>query len=162
MLRQHKRSEVKLNKKKELLILLPKNITLAEIPQRNGKVVINPTDKPTGNGRSNQALTLDEDWLICEVRRLAWLSLDDLHQILLPMFPKLSRSALHCLLKYYGISKKPKELQAKPTGSKFKSYEVGYLHIDITNFWLDEKRWSLFVVKCNPKVHQYAVQKCTT
>ena len=127
------------------MILLPKNITLAEIPQRNGKVVINPTDKPTGNGRSNQALTLDEDWLICEVRRLAWLPLDDLHQILLPMFPKLSRSALHCLLKYYGISKKPKELQAKPTGSKFKSYEIGYLHIDITDFWLDEKRWSLFV-----------------
>jgi transposase len=105
----------------------------------------NPADKPMGNGRSNSALTLDEDWLICEVRRLTWLPLDDLHQILKPMFPKLSRSALHRLLQYYSISKKPKELQEKPTRSKFKSYEIGYLHIDITDFWLDKKKWSLFV-----------------
>jgi transposase len=102
-------------------------------------------DKPMGNGRANSNLTLDEDWLICEVRRLTWLPLDDLHQILLPMFPKLSRSALHRLLQYYGISKKPKELQQKPIRSKFKSYEIGYLHIDITDFWLDKKKWSLFV-----------------
>jgi transposase InsO family protein len=61
------------------------------------------------------------------------------------MFPKLSRSGLHRLLQYYGISKKPKELQEKPTRSKFKSYEIGCLHIDITDFWLDKKRWSLFV-----------------
>jgi transposase len=78
----------------------------------------NPTDKPMGNGRSNSSLTLGEDWLICEVRRLTWLPLDDLHQILLPMFPKLSRSALHRLLQYYGISKKPKELQQKPPSLK--------------------------------------------
>ncbi|SMN02357.1 Mobile element protein [uncultured Candidatus Thioglobus sp.] len=71
--------------------------------------------------------------------------LDDLHQILKPMFPKLSRSGLHRLLQYYGIGKKPKELQQKPQRSKFKSYEIGYLHIDITDFWLHKKKWSLFV-----------------
>jgi transposase len=102
-------------------------------------------DKPMGNKRANSSLSLDEDWLICEVRRLTWLPLDDLHQILQPMFPKLSRSGLHRCLQYYGISKKPKELQQKPQRSKFKSYEIGYLHIDITDFWLDKKKWSLFV-----------------
>jgi hypothetical protein len=66
-------------------------------------------DKPMGNKRANATLSLDEDWLICEVRKLTWLPLDDLHQILKPMFPKFSRSALHCCLPYYGISKKPKE-----------------------------------------------------
>jgi len=102
-------------------------------------------DKPMGNGRANSSLSLDEDWLICEVRKLTWLPLDDLHQILKPMFPKLSRSALHRCLQYYGISKKPKALQQKPQRSKFKSYAIGYLHIDITDFWLDKKKWSLFV-----------------
>ncbi len=102
-------------------------------------------DKPMGNGRANSNLTLDEDWLICEVRKLTWLPLDDLWLLLQSMFPKLSSSALHRVLQYYGISKKPKELQQKPQRSKFKSYEIVYLHIDITDFWLEKKKWSLFV-----------------
>jgi hypothetical protein len=73
-------------------------------------------DKPMGNGRANSNLTLDEDWLICEVRRLTWLPLDDLHQILLPMFPKLSRSALPCTAYYntMALVKNPKNCNKNP------------------------------------------------
>ena len=102
-------------------------------------------DKPMGNKRINATLSVDEDWLICEVRKLTWLPLDDLWLLLNPMFPKLSRSALHRCLQYYGISKTPKELSEKPKKSRFKSYDIGYLHIDITDFWLGKKKWSLFV-----------------
>ena len=48
-------------------------------------------------------------------------------------------------MQYYGVSRKPKHLEEKPKRFKFDSYEIGYLHIDITDFWLDKKRWSLFV-----------------
>ena len=103
------------------------------------------TDKPMGNGRSNSPLTGDEEVIICEVRKKTWLPLDDLLDHLKPMMPNLSRSALHRCLQYYGISKVPEELKAKKEKGKFRMYEIGFLHIDITEFWLAKKKWYLFV-----------------
>jgi len=102
-------------------------------------------DKQMGNGRANSVLTKAEDWLICEVRRLTWLPLDDLFLLLKPLIKKLSRSGLHRCLQFYGLSKKPKEFLKKKKEGKFKKYEIGFLHIDITEFWLDKKKWNLFV-----------------
>lgn len=44
----------------------------------------------------------------------------------------------------------PRRSERKKTGKrqekgKFKTYEIGFLHIDITDFWLQKKRYSLFV-----------------
>jgi len=103
-------------------------------------------DAPMGNGRENSVLTREEDILICETRRKTWLPLDDLLDILKPKIPKLSRSNLHRCLQYYGISKVPEEMkEKKKKGGKFKTYEIGFLHIDITDFWLQKKKYSLFV-----------------
>ena len=62
-----------------------------------------------GNGRVNSVLTEEKDWLICEVRKITWLSIDDLFLLLKLLIRKLSRSALYRCLKFYGLSKKPKE-----------------------------------------------------
>jgi hypothetical protein len=98
-----------------------------------------------GNGRANFVLTSDEEILICELRKKTWLSLDDLLDLLKPKILKITRSNLHRCLKHYGISRVPEELQIKRKVGKFKMYEIGFLHIDITDFWLDKKRYSLFV-----------------
>ncbi len=102
-------------------------------------------DKQMGNGRANSKLTKSEDWLICEIKRLTLLGLDDLLLLLKPLFSKLSRSGLHRCLKYHKLSKQPKEFSEKRKIGKFKSYEIGFLHIDITEFWLNKKKWNLFV-----------------
>jgi len=102
-------------------------------------------DKQMGNGRVNSKLTAEEDWFICEVRRLTWLELDDLWLLLRPLFPTLSRSGLHRCLQYYNISQKPKEFLKKRETKKFAKYEIGYLHIDITEFWINKEKWNLFV-----------------
>lgn len=103
------------------------------------------SDKPMGNGRSNSVLTKEEEQVIKRSREKTWLPLDDLYDLLKPSIEKLSRSNLYRCLRHYGISRVPEELNPKRKTGKFKVYEIGYLHIDITDFWLDKKRWSLFV-----------------
>ncbi len=106
----------------------------------------NVEDAQMGNGRNNSILIKEEDWLICETRKKTWLPLDDLYLLLKPAIPKLTRSNLHRCLQFYGISKVPEEIKPpKKKSGKFKIYEIGFLHIDITEFWLEGKKWYLFV-----------------
>ena len=39
----------------------------------------------------------------------------------------------------------PEEILRKKKHGKFRSYEIGYLHIDITEFYLEGRKWYLFV-----------------
>ncbi len=102
-------------------------------------------DLPMGNGRANSVLTSEEEKIICELRRKSWLSLDDLFDILKPNIPKLSRSNLHRCLQFHGISRVPKEFSPKRERGRFRNYEIGFLHIDITGFWLQKRKCNLFV-----------------
>ena len=38
-----------------------------------------------------------------------------------------------------------KSLTRRKNGGKFRSYEIGYIHIDITEFYLEGRKWYLFV-----------------
>ena len=38
-----------------------------------------------------------------------------------------------------------KKFARRKNGGKFRSYEIGYIHIDITEFYLDGRKWYLFV-----------------
>jgi transposase InsO family protein len=102
-------------------------------------------DAPMGNGRMNSVITPEEEHFICETRRLTWLPLDDLFDLLKPQIPKLSRSNLHRCLQYNNISRVPVEISEKPKAQKFKLYELGFLHIDFTEFWLCGEKVYLFV-----------------
>lgn len=103
-------------------------------------------DAQMGNGRANSVLSPEEDYLICEVRRKTWLPLDDLLLLLKSSIKELTRSNLHRCLQFYNISRIPKEIKpSKKKSGKFKKYEIGFLHIDITEFYLKGKKWYLFV-----------------
>ena len=105
----------------------------------------NVEDAKMGNGRANSVLTEEEEQVIKVSRETTWMPLDDLYDLLKPQIKKLSRSNLHRCLVHYGISRVPEELNPKRKIGKFKVYEIGYLHIDITDFWLQGKKYSLFV-----------------
>jgi len=106
----------------------------------------NTGDAPMGNGRVNSVLTEEEEKIICEIRKKTWFSLDDLFDLLKPKISKLSRSNLHRCLHYYGLSRVPEEIKKeKKEKGKFKTYEIGFLHIDITDFYLQKKKCSPFV-----------------
>ncbi len=78
----------------------------------------------------------EEEQVIGEFRRLTRFALDDLYISLKPYMPALSRSNLHRCLVRHGLNRRIPEENPRPGGSKkkkFKDYDIGYVHIDITD-----------------------------
>jgi hypothetical protein len=59
--------------------------------------------------------------------------------------PKLTRSSLHRCLQRHGISRLPDTQGDKPAKKKFKSYPIGYFHLDIAEVRTEEGKLYLFV-----------------
>src|SRR5215213_6461716 len=74
-------------------------------------------------------LTEAEEAIVVEFRRRTLLPLDDGLGCLRETIPRLSRSALHRCLQRHGISRLPATEKAHK-GKRFKTYEIGYVHID--------------------------------
>jgi hypothetical protein len=60
--------------------------------------------------------------------------------------PHLTRSSLHRCLQRHGISRLPDVEDGKGIKRKFKTYPIGYFHIDIAEVRTAEGRLYLFVV----------------
>ena len=76
-------------------------------------------------------LSIEEEAIIVAFRRHTLLPLDDCLYALQPTIPHLTRSALHRCLQRHGISRLPEVEGSKPAKKKFKTYPIGYFHIDI-------------------------------
>jgi hypothetical protein len=74
-------------------------------------------------------LTPAEEAIVVAFRQKTLLPLDDLLGCLRETIPNLSRSALHRCLQRHGISRLPVEETAEKR-KRFKTYEIGYVHID--------------------------------
>lgn len=83
--------------------------------------------------------------LIRMVRVLTWMPLDDLVDTIQSVIPKAKRSTVWRALKYFGINTVPKEKREE--AKKFKEYQPGFLHMDITYLPRVEgsQRYYLFV-----------------
>jgi transposase InsO family protein len=73
------------------------------------------------------------------------LPLDDCLYALQATIPHLTRSSLHRCLKRHGISRLPDVEDGKGIRRKFKTYPIGYFHIDIAELRTAEGRLYLFV-----------------
>ena len=72
------------------------------------------------------------------------MELDDLTDTIVGIIPHANRSNIYRTLKAFEINKVPEEQKAK--AKKFKEYEPGYLHIDVTYLPKFEKqKYYLFV-----------------
>jgi transposase InsO family protein len=92
-------------------------------------------------------LTLAEEALMVAFRKYTLLPLDDGLYALQATRPHLTRSAQHRCLHRHGISRVPNmDMDGeKPAKKNFKSYPIGYFHIDIAEVRTAEGRLSLFV-----------------
>ncbi len=87
-------------------------------------------DAPMGpKAPRSTVLTPAEEAIVVEFRRRTLLPLDDVLGCLKDTIPNLSRSALHRCLQRHGISRLP-EGEAKEKRGRFKTYDIGYVHID--------------------------------
>jgi hypothetical protein len=90
-------------------------------------------------------LSVQEEAIVVAFRRHTLLPLDDCLYALQATIPHLTRSSLHRCLQRHGISRLPEVTGAKPAKKKFKSYPIGYFHIDIAEVHTEEGRLYLFV-----------------
>lgn len=91
-----------------------------------GRRCTNGADKPILDGPQ-----IEEEAVIVAFRRHTLLPLDDCLYALQPTIPTLTRSSLHRCLQRHGISRLPEVEGDKPAKKKFKTYPIGYFHIDI-------------------------------
>jgi transposase InsO family protein len=90
-------------------------------------------------------LSVSEEALIVAFRPRTLLPLDDCLYALQATIPHLTRSSLHRCLQRHGISKLPDVEGGKTAKHKFKTYPIGYFHIDIAEVRTEEGRLYLFV-----------------
>lgn len=76
------------------------------------------------------ALSETERTVAIAVRKSTWLPLDEIWEMLLETNPDISRSSVYRCFVKEKINKTPQELKEK--AKKFKAYDPGYLHIDVT------------------------------
>ena len=145
-------SNAKLNKHSREIIQNSEltNIELAQIFNVNEKSIRKwksrdfTDDKSSRPNTIHYALNPLEKKLIELVRMATWMSLDDLVDTVSTVIPSANRSNVSRTLQSLGISKIPEEKRAE--AKKFKEYEPGYLHIDVTYMpKLEGKKYYLFV-----------------
>ena len=103
-------------------------------------------DLPTGPKEpKSSVLTIEEEAIVVAFRRHTLLPLDDCLYSLQATIPHLTRSSLHRCLQRHGISRLPEVTGDKPNKKKFKSYPIGYFHIDIAEVRTAEGKLHLYV-----------------
>jgi transposase-like protein len=90
----------------------------------------NEHDRSSRPANISYAMTDLEQAVATSVRRSSWLPLDEVHEVVLNMNKNISRSSVYRLFKRNKINKVPQK--EKDKAKKFKEYEPGYLHIDVT------------------------------
>lgn len=103
-------------------------------------------DLPTGPKEpKSTVLSVEDEAIIVAFRRYTLLPLDDCLYALQATLPHLTRSSLHRCLQRHGISRLPEVEGDKPDKRKFKTYPIGYFHVDIAEVRTEEGRLYLFV-----------------
>ena len=90
-------------------------------------------------------LTMEEEAIAVAFRQMTLLPLDDCLYTLQSSIPRLTRSALHRCFQRHGVSRLPEIEGDKPAKKKFKTYPIGYFHIDVAEVHTEEGRLYLFV-----------------
>ncbi|MGY3333474.1 hypothetical protein ACVILI_006551 [Mesorhizobium sp. USDA 4775] len=95
---------------------------------------------------------MSDDWICPDCgtskggfRRYTLLPLDDCLYALQATIPHLTRSSLHRCLQRHGIGRLPDVEGDKPAKRKFKSYPIGYFHIDIAEVRTEQGKLHMFV-----------------
>ena len=103
-------------------------------------------DRPTGPKECRSTvLSIEDEAVIVAFRRHTLLPLDDCLYALQATIPQLTRSSLHRCLQRHGIAQLPKVEGDKPGKKRFKTYPIGYFHIDIAEVQTAQGRLYLFV-----------------
>ena len=103
-------------------------------------------DLPTGpRTPRSSVLSVEEEAIVVAFRRHTLLPLDDCLYALQATIKHLTRSSLHRCLQRHGVSRLPEIESDTATKKKFKSYPIGFFHIDIAEVRTKEGKLYVFV-----------------
>ena len=109
-------------------------------------------DLPTGPKEpKSTVLTVEDEAVIVAFRRHTLLPLDDCLYALQATIPHLSRSSLHRCLQRHGIGRLPDIEGDKEPKKKFKSYPIGFFHIDIAEVQTSEGKLICMLPSTGPR-----------
>jgi transposase-like protein len=143
---QRQRRSVERYNIEESLRTLAKRYGINQKTVAKWKKRVSVADLPTGPKEpKSTVLSIEEEAVIVAFRKHTLLPLDDCLYALQPTIPHLSRSSLHRCLQRHGIGRLPDVEGDRPQKKKFKSYPIGYFHIDIAEVQTAEGKLYLFV-----------------
>jgi len=117
---------------KESLRALSRRYGINQKTVRKWKARSSVVDRRTGPKEPRSTvLSIEEEAVIVGFRRHTLLPLDDCLYALQPTIPHLTRSSLHRCLQRHGIGRLAQIESDKPAKKNFKSYPIGFFHIDI-------------------------------
>lgn len=90
-------------------------------------------------------LSVEEEAIIVALRKHTLPPLDDCLYALQPTIPHLARSSLHRCLRRHGIGRLAGVEGDRPAKRNFKSYPIGYFHIDIAEGRTEQGKLRMFV-----------------
>ncbi len=103
-------------------------------------------DQPTGPKQAQSTvLSLEDEAIVVAFRKHTLLPLDDCLYALQATIPHLTRSSLHRCLQRHDISRLPDVEGTAAPKRKFKTYPLGYFHIDIAEVQTEQGRLYLLV-----------------
>ena len=130
----------------ESLIALSKRYSINPKTVAKWKRRTSVRDLPTGpKDAKSTTLSIEEEAIIVAFRRHTLLPLDDCLYALQATIPRLTRSSLHRCLQRHEISRLPEVAGDKEPKKKFKTYPIGYFHIDIAEVRTAEGKLYLYV-----------------
>ncbi|MCO6461453.1 MAG: transposase [Saprospiraceae bacterium] len=102
------------------------------------------TDVSSRPHRIDYALTDLQQALAISIRKSSWMSLDEVWEMLLVDSPNISRSSVYRCFKRENVHRVAEKDREK--AKKFKEYEPGFLHIDVTYLpKFDGQKYYLYV-----------------
>lgn len=109
-------------------------------------------------------LSVEDEAVVVAFRRHTLLPLDDCLYALQATIPHLTRSSLHRCLQRHGISRLPELEGDRPDKRKFKSYPIGFFHIDIAEVRTAQGKLYLYVAidRTSKFAFVQLVEKATT
>jgi len=124
----HLRSDIHGSNLKNFEIAEKFNISEATVSKWKNRE--NFEDKSSKPQKIHYAFSELQKAVIKQLRLLTWWSLDEITESVFPENPLSTRSAVYRVFVRENINKKPEEV--RENAKKFKDYEPGYLHIDVT------------------------------
>ena len=77
--------------------------------------------------------TEEERAIVCALRRATGFPLDDLTFVVIHLLPHLNRDAVYRILTAAGLGRLPPADRARRSHSRFKEYDLGFVHVDVTH-----------------------------